>query len=158
MEFCITNRKGVSFSVLVDECDRVLIEKYTWHVFNEKTPYPRATVKKEDGSFELLFLHRIILNISDPKVFADHINGNKLDNRRCNLRLSTHLQNTKNRKSYENSTSEYVGVSWHKHASKWRAMIKSKHLGYFDTQEDAAKAYDKAAKEIHGEFANLNFP
>jgi len=92
--------------------------------------------------------------------FIDHINQNKIDNRIINLRSCTKQENSMNRRSNKNTSSKYKGVSWHKNAKKWMAKIKidskAKHLGYFQTESDAAKAYDKAALEHFGEFACLN--
>ena len=93
---------------------------------------------------------------------ADHLNHNPLDNRRKNLRLSTDEQNRKNRRKYSNNRSGYKGVSFSKRESKWVANLmiqgKYKHLGYFESKEDAAHAYDEAARINYGEFACLNFP
>lgn len=91
-----------------------------------------------------------------PKHEIDHINGVTIDNRISNLREATNAQNCLNRKAYQNNTSGYKGVHWHKASSRWVANIqvgkKRKHLGYFEVKEEAAKAYDKASKELHGEF------
>lgn len=93
--------------------------------------------------------------------WVDHINGDTLDNRRSNLRLCTVSGNNHNRMKSKNNTSGYKGVSWLKQNQKWRAYIKvnskDKHLGCYLDKEDAARAYDKAAKEYFGEFARLNF-
>lgn len=109
----------------------------------------------------LIYLHRFLTNCPKGKM-VDHINHNPLDNRMCNLRICTNAENLRNKKSYKNSSSKYKGVSWYKRGSKWAAQIrlnnKKKFLGYFTSEEEAARAYDKAAKEMHGEFAYLNFP
>jgi len=93
---------------------------------------------------------------------VDHINGNPLDNRRENLRICTRAQNTCNRKAVVNSKSGYKGVTKKNSSRKWIPEIrkdgKKLYLGSYNTPEEAAKAYDKAAKEIFGEFAKLNFP
>lgn len=106
----------------------------------------------------------------------DHKNINSLDDRIENLRDATHSQNQKNRRSLNGSTSKYLGVnsfnsiqSWTRkdgtfvmkfYPSKWQAIIrvngKNKLLGIFESEEDAALAYNKAAKIYHQEFANLN--
>ena len=107
-------------------------------------------------------MHREILK--PPRcLFVDHINHNGLDNRKANLRFATRTQNNWNRIHHkQNSSSRYKGVAWHKHTKMWAARIgvngRRIALGYFDNQIDAAKAYDKAAKKHHGEFAVLNFP
>ena len=93
---------------------------------------------------------------------VDHRNTDSLDNRRANLRLATHSQNSCNsRRDKSNTYSRYRGVSFSKRKQKWFAAIradgKKTWLGYFDSEEDAAKAYDTAAKKYHGEYATLNF-
>lgn len=105
-------------------------------------------------------LHRIITDCPEG-LNVDHINGNKLDNRRENLRICTQSQNTMNRgKANMTSTSRFKGVCWEKQKSRWRAVIykggKRKHLGYYRDEEDAARAYNDAVEEIHGEFGVKN--
>jgi hypothetical protein len=94
--------------------------------------------------------------------FVDHINGDGLDNRRANLRLATAAQNNWNSKyGMGIGTSRYKGVQWHKHRKKWVAAIsidgQKKCLGYYSNEKEAARAFDKAAKERRGQFAVLNF-
>ncbi len=105
-----------------------------------------------------IFMHRLLLSVPEG-LFTDHINGDKLDNRRCNLRVCTLAENKRNHGPYTSNTSGFTGVS--KHRNKWSANIakdyKIRHLGSFDTKEEAALAYDKAALELFGSFARLNF-
>ncbi|MGD0551094.1 MAG: AP2 domain-containing protein [Sedimentisphaerales bacterium] len=107
-------------------------------------------------------LHREIMNA--PKgLLVDHENGDTLDNRRANLRLATHFQNTCNRRKTKSKTaSRFVGLCWEKTSSRWVTHIqvhgKKIYLGRFKSEIDAAKAYDEAAKKYHGAFAHLNFP
>lgn len=93
---------------------------------------------------------------------VDHIDGNKLNNQRANLRLATRQQNVANRNGRGAATSQYKGVSWDAKNKNWRASIranyKSENLGRYASEEQAARAYDKAAREHFGEFAWLNFP
>ena len=113
-------------------------------------------------------MHRVILERKlgrklRPGEEVDHINGDKTDNRRENLRLATNAQNCANQgKPKGTYSSEYKGVHWNKQNKKWRARImvdgKLIHLGYFTDEMDAASAYDEAAMEYFGEFAKLNFP
>ena len=104
-------------------------------------------------------MHREILKC--PKgLFIDHINRNGLDNRKNNLRVCSKSQNMMNTLIPKNNTSGYKGVSWSKRDKKWMAYIKIKNkfnnLGYFNIKEQAALAYNDAAKKYHGEFARLN--
>jgi hypothetical protein len=95
-----------------------------------------------------------------PEDQIDHINNVRDDNRIENLRDATHVQNQRNKSSAKNSSSKYLGVTWHKKANKWQAQIEvdgtKYHLGLFTVEEDAARAYNAAAKKYHGEYANLN--
>lgn len=93
-----------------------------------------------------------------PPHEVDHINGNRTDNRICNLRLATTRQNQGNRRLQKNNMSGVKGVSWHAAHQKWMATIRKNgrktHLGYFANKEEAASAYQKAAILIFGQFAN----
>lgn len=97
-----------------------------------------------------------------PDLHIDHIDGDKTNNKFNNLRICTHNQNQHNQGIRKSNRSGYKGVSFMKSAGKWQAQIccnsKIKHLGLFMSKEDAARSYDKAALEIHGEFAWTNFP
>ena len=87
----------------------------------------------------------------------DHVNGNRADNRLCNLREVTHQQNCMNRSKASNNKSGYVGVSWHEGAQKWQAHLsigrQSIYLGLFEDPEKAHKAYKTAAQKAYGDFA-----
>ena len=106
-----------------------------------------------------VFLARVIMGSPDGLV-VDHINRDKLDNRKSNLRICTLTQNTYNQEKHAEGSSIFKGVHFDKGTRKWRARIspnrKSVHLGLFKTEEEAAKAYDNAAKEFFGEYACLN--
>jgi len=108
-----------------------------------------------------IFMHREIakrmgLDLSNE---IDHKDNNGLNNRRENLRTATHAQNNQNKGKSKNNTSGYKGVNWEKRRNKWRARIYFNknyiHLGYFNDIEEAAKAYEKAAKKYHGKFARI---
>jgi len=92
-----------------------------------------------------------------PSDDVDHINGDRTDNRICNLRLSTRSENLRNKKKFPRNTSGYVGVSFFKERNNWNAKIgvngKYINLGYFKTKEDAAKARAKAELKYWGEYA-----
>lgn len=105
-------------------------------------------------------MHRLVMGVIDqPGVFVDHKNHNGLDNTRENLRTCTKSQNCSNRRPKKNASSKYLGVS-KSSPGRWSAAIcKMKNyrfLGVFDSEEEAAMAYNEAAKVLHGEFANLN--
>jgi hypothetical protein len=92
---------------------------------------------------------------------TDHRDGNKLNNCRYNLRECNTSQNAANKKKLDGATSKYKGVSWNKRAGKWEVSIIARgakyYLGKYDNEIDAAKAYDKKAIELFGEFARPNF-
>lgn len=104
-------------------------------------------------------MHRLIMEAKQQQK-VDHINGDGLDNRKENLRFATTSENAMNKCSTKNKSSSYKGVSWYKRYKKWQAQIKFKgksiYIGIFDTEIEAAKAYDNKAKELFGEFAKLN--
>jgi len=107
-------------------------------------------------------MHRVIMRLEDKSVFVDHINHNGLDNRKVNLRTANCKENSFNKRKCKSKSSIYKGVCWGQFVSRWRVGIhlgkKYKHIGMFDCEVTAAKAYDKAALEYFGEFAYLNFP
>ena len=106
-------------------------------------------------------MHRQIMNVSERSVLVDHADHNGLNCQRSNLRLATTSQNSRNTTSQVNSSSKFLGVDFYKNKNMWRSRIchnkKSVFIGFFTSQEEAAKAYDLKAIEFHGEFANLNF-
>ena len=93
-----------------------------------------------------------------PK-FVDHINGNRVDNRIENLRDCSSSENNQNRIK-KIATSKWYGVCWAKKENRWKAQIQvnhtNKHIGYFATEDEAARAYNRAAKNSFGEFARIN--
>lgn len=112
------------------------------------------------------FFHRLLMGAA-PDVIVDHINNDTRDNRRCNLRIVTPSQNSRNQKKRDGRldkpcSSRFKGVH-RAGARRWRSLIRidgrrgQKHLGYFDTELEAAYAYDMASLEHHGEFGRRNF-
>lgn len=107
-----------------------------------------------------ILMHRLILDNPDKNI--DHINRDKLDNRRCNLRLANQSQNNANSKGRIGRKSEYRGVTWSITRGKWMPRIslhrRCIHLGMYDTEEEAAHVYDSAALYYFKDFASPNFP
>jgi hypothetical protein len=142
---------------IVDEEDYARVSEHPWYFTTRG--YAASTSRGIDGLREELLLHRLILS-AEKGVVVDHINGNKLDNRRENLRLATQSTNLANSKISAANTSGYKGVSWNKRARKYEAGIyfqgKRTYLGLFLTADAAALAYNVAATEMFGEYARLN--
>jgi hypothetical protein len=148
---------------LVDDEDIERVSQRKWWVTGGKYQYV-YTQKRVGGKQVNTYLHRLIMGVDGAtrRVLVDHVNGDTLDNRRANLRLCDKTRNGYNRGSDVNTSSQYKGVSWRKDTAKWVAQItaEGQHygLGAFIDEVDAAKAYDEAARRLHGEFAYLNCP
>lgn len=140
--------------MLVDECDAQIVSQRTWSL--DSHGYPQGAMQGDT-----ILIHRLVMS-PQPYQIVDHINGDLLDNRRCNLRFATKAQNNMNRRKTGNCSSRYKGVCWNKKNRNWLAGIKvngkRKNIGSFKDEEAAARAYDAAAVEYFGEFAWLNFP
>ena len=156
------------YITIVDDCDAEWLNQYRW----------RASVSKKDSPYVIRFksvcgkriavlMHRLIMGSIVGRELTrleivDHINGNTLDNRRANLRLSTVAENSRNRGKTKTNTSGFKGVFRNKNDGSWYSIItvdrKGVFLGRFQDKIEAAHAYDRGALWYHGEFANLNFP
>lgn len=146
---------------LVDDEDFELVSQHKWHIHNINRNVCYATTNIWRPKPHQILLHRFILNPPIHRL-VDHINGNGLDCRKENMRLCTNSQNLCNRGITRANTTGYKCVQWFARDKVWVAYVKEdgkkKYLGRFRTPEEAARAYDRAAKEIYGEFAYLNFP
>ena len=147
---------------LVDDEDFEYLNQWKWRASKNKkskTYYAQRDICI-DNKRTTVFMHRIIMN-PNKHMLIDHIDMNGLNNLKTNLRICNHSQNQCNRKSW--GLSKYLGVSIKKKRSiiYYQTLIKvnkkSLYIGIFKSEIEAAKAYDKAAKEYHGEYANLNF-
>ncbi len=148
---------------IVDAEDYYRYGKYKWSVVGTgKNLYAVRNVKVGPRLTKIIRLHREIMHA--PKgMLVDHKNSDGLDNLGSNLRLATHSQNQCNkRKTRSKTTSQFRGVYFDKRRVQWQAYIryngKRKYLGKFKDETEAAKAYDRAARKYHKEFARLNFP
>lgn len=143
---------------IIDDEDWPIVKEYKWHTNKiADIYYAASTIRKESGKQTVLFMHRLLMG--EPKMLIDHKNGDGLDNRKENLRVASCKQNAMNQKS-NGGASKYKGVTFHKRDKYWQASIvidgSLKYLGSFKNEEEAAKAYNKAAVEHFGEFARLN--
>ncbi|MCJ7676076.1 MAG: HNH endonuclease, partial [Sedimentisphaerales bacterium] len=148
----------------VDPADYKRLRGYEWLVKKRRKNFYalRHSVSGKTGKESLIYMHQEIIEVPEGMVI-DHINRDGVDNRRANLRAATHSQNMCNRRKRLGTThSKYRGICWRKKDRKWQAKIgfekKRIHLGTFSNEIDAAKAYDRAARKYHGEFASPNFP
>jgi hypothetical protein len=143
---------------LVDLCDYEFLMQWKWT--GVKNGYARRG-EWNGGKGKYFLMHRVIMNAKSGQVI-DHINGNRCDNRRCNLRFASNAQNQFNRRKSTGAASRYKGVVYcqDRRKKKWRASIKAGdrtlYLGHFSTEIEAAQAYDNAAKEVAEQFARLN--
>lgn len=140
------------FETVVDDEVYEWARKFEWKISN------MGYVSYRKGS-DRIFLHRMICKTPDDYI-TDHINGNKLDNLTCNLRVVTNKQNVWNNGIRNDNSSGYRGVWYRKDRGRWQAEIKAEgkkySLGCYNTAEEAAVVYNRKAKELYGEFARLN--
>ncbi len=140
---------------LVDDEDYDYLMQWKWQFHSKGYARRRSNGKN-------IYMHRII-NKTPDGLITDHINRDPLDNRKLNLRTCTNHQNLSNvEKTCGKTSSIYKGVCWHKMGKKWMARIVVEkmafYLGCFESEKDAALAYDLAALKYCGDFAKLNFP
>lgn len=147
--------------ILVDDEDYARTSEYTWRIYKshdlKRGNYAVRTINWYEGEKrrqKLQYLHHFIIGRKEG-MMVDHINQNRLDNRKSNLRYCTQAQNYMNRTGTK-SKSGYRGVRWSNKEGKWTASIslnyKKYYLGSFETAEKASKAYQEKAKELYGEF------
>ena len=139
---------------VVDAEDYEFLSKWKWY-FDE---YAKRRSSLSDGNDKVIRMHRLVLPVKDEEQI-DHINRDKLDNRKVNLRPCTHAENQRNRPVCKNNTSGYKGVRKHIRGY-WESRIKVNgkeiHIGRYSDIKEAARAYNAVAKKHFGEFAYLN--
>lgn len=145
---------------IISNCDYERVSKHKWHAHLSRRAgvdkyYARGYVGGKN-----LYMHRFILGLVGEEV-ADHIDGDGLNNQRENLRICSGYENAQNRKQTRKRRSKHTGVTPVGKRS-WRARITFNGdqiaLGQFKTQEEAARAYDEAARKFHGAKAHQNYP
>jgi len=147
---------------LVDDEDFEKLNQFKWYTRKCGNVFYAARMSETNLGYRIILpMHRVVMNT--PKdMKTDHIDHNGLNNQKSNLRICTNIQNVYNKRPQINSSSKYRGVSFIKSSSKkkWRAAIKHNgkdyHLGCFEYEIDAAKAYNIAANKFWGEFAYMN--
>jgi hypothetical protein len=145
---------------LVDDADYEYLNQWKWFLSFDPSYQSFRAVANIGG--KTVLMHRLIMNTPKGAV-VDHINHDTLDNRRCNLRNATSSQNAMNTRKRKNTYSKYKGVRRSRNKRKvWNMVISKDGVRYeyrsFSSEEEAAHAYDKKARELFGEFAVLNFP
>lgn len=138
----------------IDHTDYSKVAKHKW--VTNAAGYFVASLGRKDNH---IFLHRLVM-APENGMYVDHIDGNKGNCRRSNLRFCTYAENNRNMKISKRNSSGYKGVHWASDRRKWRAEItvNGKHirLGSYDSIDEAAEVYDKAATFYFGEFAKTN--
>lgn len=145
---------------MIDDEDADLLAFKWYAAKRRKTFYGARNIRRDDGKKTIVYLHKVIGKRIRIDGETDHKNRCGLDNTRSNLRPATRSQNVANQELTSRNTSGIKGVCFAAWAGKWRALIRidgqTRHIGYFSTAEEAAKAYDDAARKRFGEFACVN--
>ncbi len=142
--------------VLVDDDDFKFLNQWHWYWH---TGYAARRLNLGINKSKILLMHRALLSVPENKE-VDHINGDRLDNRKANLRIVSHQENMQNMKKRVNSTSKFRGVSFHKGAWDVQLWNNGKHIyiGRFKDEIQAAKIADSESIKLFGKLAKLNFP
>ena len=145
---------------LVDDEDYELVSRYKWCATHMHGKWYAIRSVNRDGKKTSEYMHIVIAQSRGKGMTVDHINGDGLDNRRANLRMATMQQQSHNRAKSRNTLNLFKGITVN--GKGWKAQSacdgRKYYLGTFATPQEAALAYDAKARELHGEFARLNFP
>jgi hypothetical protein len=147
------------YEAIIDAEDVDLVKGHNWwsEVCFKADGSLRAVYARSDTS-GMQYIHRVIMR-ADEFHLVDHIDGNGIDCRKSNMRLTANTGNSQNKKINCNNTSGFKGVTWNKRREKWEVKImayrKKKHIGYYVSLDDAAEAYSKASAIYHGEFGRI---
>lgn len=152
---CNKDTQEIIKEYMFDVNDYDKVKAYYWVVDTEF--YACSVIKADNNKLKRMYMHRLVMDVGDSELEVDHININRYDNRKTNLRICSSGDNLKNKSLYSSNTSGITGVHWHKLLGKWRAQIncdKNKIIiGKYTNKEDAIKARLQAEKEYFGEFA-----
>ena len=148
------------YDVLIDDEDYSLVSKYTWRPSKPNKPYFITTLKMENGIQKTMNFHRLIMGCTcGDDTVVDHINHDTLDNRKCNLRITTKQGNARNRSRTIRSTTGYKGVSFYKGTYHSSLEYENRHIfmGSSNNSVECARWYDMMAIKLFGEYACTNF-
>lgn len=148
---------------MVDDEDFERMSKGKWYAEKSGNKFyaMRYFYNYEKNRKDHVRMHRELMNLTDPKKVVDHIDGNGLNNQKSNIRICTQAQNRFNSNKRKGNKTGYIGVSlFNNKVFRARILLNGKehHLGYFKDAKEAALVRDKKCRELHGEFAKLNFP
>lgn len=151
---------GAGKFAIVDDDDFESLNQFKWHLCKGYAGRIEYLGRENKQSIRRgVFIHRVVTG-AEPGQHTDHINGNKLDNRKSNLRACNRFQNLQNIGISKRNKSGYKGVHWHKKAGKWVAEINAfgqrHYLGLFTELEQAAQAYKRKSQELHKEFSKTD--
>lgn len=145
--------------IFVDNEDFEMLSKYTWCLHNG---FATTNIRQHNGKWKTHLMHRMIMNVTDPKIIVDHIDGNKSDNRRHNLRRCSQSEIKMGRSACKKNPTGIKGLSYHKPNNQWRVYIGLNGKIYSkafackkhpDAKEKAIQWLKETREKLHGEFA-----